>query len=129
MGQARCPARPPLLPNTQILGATIAQLPCQAGDSFLAVRCVLDAVNAHFAVKNTGTTAFRSWRLAWTFADGQVITNLSGANYTQVGANVTATSLPWDSVIPPGSTMASIGFYATWNNVTNSIPQVTCETS
>jgi hypothetical protein len=51
------------------------------------------------------------------------------ANYAQVGADVTATSLPWDSVIRPGSTVSSIGFYATWNNVTNSIPQVACETS
>jgi endoglucanase len=84
---------------------------------------------ASIAVKNTGTTAYNSWRLAWTFADGQVITNLSGASYAQVGASVTATSLPWDSVIPPGSTVTSVGFYATWNNATNSIPQVTCQTS
>jgi endoglucanase len=84
---------------------------------------------ASIGVRNAGTTAFSSWRLAWTFADGQVITNLSGASYTQLGPSVTATSLPWDSVIPPGSTMSSISFYATWNNVTNSIPKVTCETS
>jgi cellulase/cellobiase CelA1 len=84
---------------------------------------------ASIAVKNTGTTAFNSWRLTWTFADGQVITNLFGASYAQAGASVTATSLPWDSVIQPGSTVTSVGFYATWNNVTNSIPQVTCQTS
>lgn len=89
----------------------------------------LNHFEASIAVKNTGTTAFNSWRLTWTFADGQVITNLFGANYAQVGASVTATSLPWDSVIPPGSTVTSVGFYATWNNVTNSIPRVTCETS
>jgi endoglucanase len=84
---------------------------------------------ASIAVKNTGTAAVNSWRLTWTFADGQVITNLSGANYAQVGASVTATSLPWDSVIQPGSMVTSVGFYATWNNVTNSIPRVTCATS
>jgi len=89
----------------------------------------LNHFEASIAVKNSGTTAFNSWRLTWTFADGQVITNLFGAHYAQVGASVTATSLPWDSVIPPGSTVTSVGFYATWNNVTNSIPRVTCETS
>jgi hypothetical protein len=84
---------------------------------------------ASITVKNAGTTAFNSWRLTWTFADGQVITNLFGASYAQAGASVTATSLPWDSVIQPGSTVTSVGFYATWNNVTNSIPRVTCQTS
>lgn len=89
----------------------------------------LNHFEASIAVKNTGTTAFNSWRLTWTFADGQVIANQFGANYAQVGASVTATSLPWDSVIQPGSTVTNVGFYASWNNVTNSIPQVTCETS
>jgi hypothetical protein len=65
----------------------------------------------------------------WTFADGQVVTNLFGADYAQAGADVTATSLPWDSVIKPGSSLTNLGFYANWNNVTNSIPRVACETS
>jgi cellulase/cellobiase CelA1 len=81
------------------------------------------------AVRNTGSTTVNSWRLTWTFANGQVLTNVWGANYAQAGANVTATSLPWDSVIQPGSMVTTVGFYASWNNVTNSIPRVTCETS
>ncbi len=64
-----------------------------------------------------------------TYTVGQVLENEWGANYAQVGADVAASSLPWDSVIPPGSTVSSIGFYASWNNVTNSIPRVACETS
>ena len=84
---------------------------------------------AWITVKNTGGTTINSWRLTWTFADGQVLENEWGANYAQVGANVAATSLNWDSVIRPGSTVSSIGFYASWNNVTNSIPQVACVTS
>ena len=89
----------------------------------------LNHFQASIAVKNTGTTAFHSWRLTWTFANGQVIVNQFGASYTQVGGSVTANSLPWDSVIQPGFTVSIVGFYASWNNVTNSIPQVTCETS
>jgi hypothetical protein len=84
---------------------------------------------AWVTVKNTGSTTINSWRLTWTFANGQVLENEWGANYAQVGADVAASSLPWDSVIPPGSTVSSIGFYASWNNVTNSIPRVACETS
>src|SRR5215468_5584864 len=71
----------------------------------------LNHFEAMIAIKNTGTTTFNSWRLTWTFADGQVITNLFGANYAQVGASVTATSLPWDSVIKPGSSLTNVGFY------------------
>jgi hypothetical protein len=88
-----------------------------------------DHFEASITVKNSGGTAINSWRLTWTFANGQAITVLWGANYTQVGANVTATSLPWDSVIQPGSSVTSVGFYASWNNVTNSIPRVACGTS
>ena len=84
---------------------------------------------AWVTVKNTGSTTINSWRLTWTFANGQVLENEWCANYAQVGADVAASSLPWDSVIPPGSTVSSIGFYASWNNVTNSIPRVACETS
>jgi len=84
---------------------------------------------AWLTVKNTGSSAINSWRLTWTFADGQVLENEWGAIYAQAGADATATSLPWDSVIRPGSAVSSIGFYASWNNVTNSIPQVACETS
>jgi hypothetical protein len=80
-------------------------------------------------VKNTGTTAFNSWRLTWTFANGQVIGPFFGGSHTQIGASVTVNSVPWNSVVQPGVTMSFIGFYAQWNNITNSIPPVTCLTT
>jgi len=80
-------------------------------------------------IKNNGTTATNSWRLMWTFADGQVIQNGFNGVFTQVGPNVTVDSLAWNAVIQPGVTLAVPGFLASWNNVTNSIPNVTCLTS
>jgi len=80
-------------------------------------------------IKNNGATATNSWRLMWTFADGQVIQNGFNGVFTQVGPNVTVDSLAWNAVIQPGVTLAVPGFLASWNNVTNSIPNVTCLTS
>jgi hypothetical protein len=65
----------------------------------------------------------------WTFADGQVITNGFNGLFNQVGPNVTVDSLAWNAVLPPGGSFSGPGFLATWNNVTNSIPYVTCLTS
>jgi hypothetical protein len=80
-------------------------------------------------IRNTGTTATNSWRLLWTFADGQVIQNLFNGAHTQVGADVTVDSLPWNAVIPAGGSFTGLGFLATWNNVTNTAPQITCLTT
>lgn len=80
-------------------------------------------------IKNNGTTATTSWRLMWTFADGQVIQNGFNGLFSQVGPNVTVDSLPWNAVIQPGSSFTAAGFMASWNNVTNSIPYVTCLTN
>ena len=44
-------------------------------------------------IKNNGTTATNSWRLVWTFADGQVIQNGFNGLFAQVGPNVTVDSL------------------------------------
>jgi len=129
----------PLLAGTAALGLALAasgtahaasQVPnpaCQV--TYTVASQFANHFGAWITVKNTGSTTINSWRLTWTFANGQVLENEWGANYAQVGADVAASSLPWDSVIPSGSTVSSIGFYASWNNVTNSIPRVACETS
>jgi pectate lyase len=84
---------------------------------------------AAITVKNTGSVATNSWRLVWTFADGQVIQNPFNGAFTQVGPNVTVDSLVWNAVLPPGGSFTGLGFMGTWNNVTNSIPQITCQTT
>ncbi len=74
-------------------------------------------------VANTGSTAINGWTLQFAFPNGQVITSLFNAGYTQVGADVTMTNRSYNGTIPPGGTVITpLGFVATWNNVTNNPP-------
>jgi chitin-binding protein len=70
--------------------------------------------------RNTGTTTVNGWTLAWTFPNGQVITQLWNATPTQTGANVSATNLSWNATIAPNGT-ANMGFLANWSG-TNAKP-------
>lgn len=77
---------------------------------------------AGITIKNTGTTAFSSWTLSWSFANGQTITQLWNGAETQSGANVTVSNLSYDGSIPAGGSVTGVGFTGTWNNAANSIP-------
>jgi hypothetical protein len=68
---------------------------------------------AEIRVRNTGTTTLNGWSLGFSFANGQQITQLWNASYTQTGAAVTAKNLAWNASIPPGGS-ASFGFIGTW---------------
>ena len=63
------------------------------------------------AVTNTGPTPVNGWSLAWTFANGQQVTNAWNATVTQQGAAVTARNANWNATIAPGAT-TSFGFLA-----------------
>ena len=80
-------------------------------------------------IHNAGPVSTNSWRLMWTFADDQVIVNLFGGVHRQIGPDVTVDSLSWSAQIPPGATFIGLGFYASWDNVSNSVPVVTCLTT
>jgi chitodextrinase len=76
-------------------------------------------------VTNTGTTATSSWKVTWTFANGQVISDLWNGIFTQSGANVTVNNQTYNNVINPGGN-TSFGFNASWSG-TNAVPTtVTC---
>jgi endo-1,4-beta-xylanase len=77
---------------------------------------------ADVKVTNTGSTAVNGWALRWTFANGQVITQLWEGVLTQSGAAVTVAN-PTDHniVIAPNATV-DFGFLASWNNATNAVP-------
>lgn len=80
---------------------------------------------AELGVTNTGSTAIVGWTLQFAFPDGQVITSSFNANFTQVGANVTAVSRSYNgTILPGGSVLAPPGFNATWNNIANDPPAV-----
>jgi Cellulose binding domain len=67
-----------------------------------------------------GTATKDGWTVTFTFANGQVISQLWGGVYTQNGANATIRNESWNGTLPPNGT-ASIGFLASWNGA-NAVP-------
>jgi hypothetical protein len=82
---------------------------------------------AEVAVKNNRSTASSAWTVTWTFANGQVISQLWGGKYTQSGSAVTVTNEAWNGALAAGAS-TTFGFLASWNG-TNAIPTVSCTVS
>ncbi|MDX3068223.1 cellulose binding domain-containing protein [Streptomyces sp. ND04-05B] len=66
---------------------------------------------AEVTVRNTGTTAVDDWRLVWSFAGAEKVTNAWNASVTQSGSAVTAAGAAHNKAISPGGS-ASFGFQA-----------------
>jgi O-glycosyl hydrolase len=73
---------------------------------------------ANVAITNTGTTTINGWTLAWTFPDGQQITQIWNGTSTQVGNKVTVTNVSYNGTIAPNDTVA-FGFNGSWNGTNN----------
>jgi alpha-L-fucosidase 2 len=72
-----------------------------------------------------GSVASTSWTVTWTFANGQVITQLWSGAYTQSGASVTVRNVDYNGSLAAGAS-TTFGFLANWNG-TNAIPtNVSC---
>jgi xyloglucan-specific exo-beta-1,4-glucanase len=84
-----------------------------------------DAFQGDVTVRNTGTAPLAGWTLTWTFADGQVISQLWNGVLTRNGAAVTVRDIGWNGALAPGATGA-FGFTASWNNAVNTVPAITC---
>jgi hypothetical protein len=65
-------------------------------------------------ITNTGNTTINGWSLAFSFPNGQTITQLWNGNYTQSGSNVTVNSLSYNGTLAPGATV-NPGFNGSWN--------------
>ncbi|MFE0808631.1 cellulase family glycosylhydrolase [Streptomyces sp. NPDC058848] len=63
------------------------------------------------AVRNTGAAPLGPWTLAFTFPDGQTVTNMWGGTPTQTGGAVTVAPAPYTATIPAGGTV-TLGFTA-----------------
>jgi endoglucanase len=70
---------------------------------------------ASVTIANHGAAAINGWTIKWTFPGDQKITQLWNAGYTQTGAQVTATSLSYNSTIAPGSSV-NFGFTGTFTS-------------
>jgi hypothetical protein len=75
---------------------------------------------ADVQLANTGSNAWSGWSLGWTFADGQKVTQVWNAEYTQSGAAVTAKNVGWNANVAAGSSV-SFGFTGS-SSATNSKP-------
>ncbi|WP_406441220.1 cellulose binding domain-containing protein [Streptomyces sp. NBC_01613] len=69
---------------------------------------------ADVQLSNTGSTAWNGWALDWSFADGQKITQLWNADYTQSGTAVTAKNVGWNGSVAAGSSVG-FGFTGSWS--------------
>lgn len=75
---------------------------------------------ADVQLSNTGSSAWSSWSLGWTFPNGQTIGQLWNAEYTQSGSAVTAKNVTWNANVAAGSSV-SFGFTGSWSG-TNTKP-------
>jgi endoglucanase len=60
-------------------------------------------------VTNTGTTAWTTWALKFSFPGNQKVTQGWSATWSQSGPDVTATAMPWNASVAAGKSV-SIGF-------------------
>ncbi len=81
---------------------------------------------ANVTVTNTGSSATSSWKVTWTWAGNQQITNMWNANNQQSGQNETVTNAAYNGSIAPGAN-AGFGFQATYSG-SNTAPTLTCTT-
>lgn len=68
----------------------------------------------------TTTDALDTWRLAWSFADGQRITQMWDGTVDQHGSHVTATPADYNRTVRAGGSV-TVGFLGSWQH-TNSAP-------
>ncbi|MFE9093374.1 cellulose binding domain-containing protein [Streptomyces sp. NPDC007264] len=62
----------------------------------------------------TSTTTLDDWRIGWTFADGQRITQMWDGTYAQDGSEVTAKAADYNKRVAANGTF-SVGFLSSWH--------------
>ncbi|MFI7501001.1 cellulase family glycosylhydrolase [Streptomyces sp. NPDC049687] len=75
---------------------------------------------AEIALRNPGTAAITGWKLVFTFADGQTVTNMWGGTPTQSGGTVSVAPASYTSTIPAGGSV-TVGFLGS-KGATNTAP-------
>ena len=71
-----------------------------------------------------GAAAVTGWRVGWTFADGQTITQLWGGRQTATGSSTAVVNETWNGALGAGAS-TTFGFLGTWTGA-NSVPSATC---
>ncbi|MEO3745346.1 carbohydrate-binding domain-containing protein [Plantactinospora sp. B5E13] len=71
-----------------------------------------------------GSSAINGWRVTWSFANGQTISQSWNATISASGSAVTATNVSFNGALGAGAS-TTFGFLGTWNG-SNTVPTLTC---
>ncbi len=71
-----------------------------------------------------GSQAISSWTVAWTFANGQTVTQSWNATVSSSGSAVTARNVSYNGTLGAGAN-TQFGFLGSWNG-SNTAPSVSC---
>jgi hypothetical protein len=71
-----------------------------------------------------GSSALTSWRVTWTYANGQTVTDAWNATVAQSGSSVTAANMSYNGSLPAGQS-TTFGGQGEWSG-TNSAPTLSC---
>ncbi|MCY1136475.1 cellulose binding domain-containing protein [Actinoplanes sp. Pm04-4] len=71
-----------------------------------------------------GAAPLSGWRVAWTFADGQTVSQVWGGRATSSGSAQTVANESWNGNLGAAAS-TTFGFLGTWNGA-NSVPAVSC---
>jgi len=76
-----------------------------------------------------GTSAIKGWTVAWTFLDGQVVSQLWSGAVTRNGSRVTVSNAAYNGALAVGAS-TTFGFTGTVTGTANNPPaQLTVTTS
>jgi hypothetical protein len=105
---------------TGVVGATAANAAAGCQVSYAVTSQWPGGFGASVTVVNLGDPV-NGWRLGWSFAAGQAVTQLWNGSYTQSGAQVTVTNAAYNGSIPTNGSV-TFGFNGSWNNASNPVP-------
>ncbi len=75
----------------------------------------------NMTITNTGSTAWTSWTVTWSYSGSQQIYAAWDGNYTQTGQQVSITNASWNGSVAAGASVSGIGWNANYTG-TNSNP-------
>jgi beta-xylosidase len=75
--------------------------------------------DANVTITDTGTAPVNGWSLAWTFPNGQAVTQIWEASSTMSGSQVTARNVSDNAAIGANGGTVSFGFLGSWNGANN----------
>lgn len=94
-----------------------------AGSCSVGYRVVGDwpgGFQGEIVLRNTGTAAVTGWKLGFSFADGQTVSNMWGGTAAQSGGSVTVSPVSYTNTIPAGGSV-TVGFIG-GKGATNTAP-------